>query len=1060
MDILDGRYPPFSYLNSHDTEAMAKDLLANATHMAYTKKWLEAVARELAPYGASHTVAIKANPSEDQKAREVSGPLLFVQLEDDMAIERTNYAGPLFWRYMQDLRAMLEAGGLDVQSYINPTDMRVSAAGFGLERPIGAMGQWYMPPGESTEPGERHLNLQDAATIEFFVEELKTQPAFPPILIEFQAGWYCFGDDDRPQASPPENTLLSSRLALANGLHGINYFPLQDTVTPAGYSVPWANRFYRWDAALDPNGSRQPRAVPVGRNAQMLQRWGEWIAASHKRADYGIVYPVGAYPEETLRGEDVEHVSHIVERLEEAGRIVNLSSELLDAEYQPVEQFLRHGLVLLPVPDPSQAKFLLSEKAQQTLVEYVRRGGMLLFLPARPSGAILQQLWAGSPDAVPSPGTTLARFWRFGAGRVIEPDEKFGQAFATRKESAEENTRQLEDWAQQLLEIVRATGVATVVRRAPEDNKSHGLIVTQLVSNEGTETLGNRKNGTALLSVTNLDQDAASEQKFEILSPNSAARSNQEKYISVDVTVPPRLSVLFPVEQPLCSGIKGAPPCEDSIVFAGAELLRAERDNRTMELTFFAPARAEIRLRLESQPAHVMLDDEIATEGHWDANSHTLTVDLPRGAAPQYTRLLKITLRYTPSVPEKPKKDNHAHPGFDFSITDAVRLPLGAEVSLATQPALVAIPAEAGVELRLEATNADEERYHDVSFKLQGPLRGNANFRMLPKGITPGRIKLKTASGNAAGSAGDLSPDGLIHGTLEVSSGDDQRNVPILFVPVKEGAVNHYQFDFDRDGANEWVLENTHLRLIVSPESGGQAMALVDKISRLDLLTSVGGLSDHFSFADNPRDTSPERARGRYGMFNRAYQAEWTDEKENPALRMRYEAPDVLPGGASIEKTARIEDNDVLRVNYRVQLNAAQRDPAGQEKHSQSFLAVNSVPVVFRAEHSTQFCWGMAEAKPGPEAKDAPAKHCESYKPGSAPLELPAGTNRLEVRTPGKAGLALEWDCARNCARMTIQMKNFSALLSLQFPPLTPGGPPGEYTVRFSPLTLESPGSE
>ncbi len=195
-------------------------------------------------------------------------------------------------------------------------------------------------------------------------------------------------------------------------------------------------------------------------------------------------------------------------------------------------------------------------------------------------------------------------------------------------------------------------------------------------------------------------------------------------------------------------------------------------------------------------------------------------------------------------------------------------------------------------------------------------------------------------------------------------------------------------------------------------------------------------------------------------MFNRPYRAEWTDEKENPALRLRYEAPDVLPGGASIEKTARIEDNDSLRVNYRVQLKTSPRDPAGQERHSQSFIAVNSVPVVFRAEHSTQFCWGMAEAKPGAEAKAASAKHCESYQPGRALLELPAGTNRLEVRTPGKAGLALEWDCAKICARMTIQMKNFSALLSLQFPPLTPGGPPGEYTVRFRPLTLESPGSE
>ena len=577
VDILDGRYPPFSYLNAHDSEAMAKELLENSTHMAYTKKWLEAVAHELAPYRASQTIQAKGDTADDPKAkdREVSGPLLFVQLEDDMAIERTNYAGPLFWRYMQELRGMLEAGGLDAQSYINPTDMRVSAAGFGLDRPIGAMGQWYMQPHEKSEAGERRLNAEDAATIEFFVEELKTQPAFAPILIEYQAGWYCFGDDDRPEESAPENTLLSSRLALAHGLHGINYFPLQDTVTPAGYSVPWANRFYRWDAALDPSGNRQPRAMAVARNAQMLQKWGEWIAASHKRADYGIVYPVGAYPQEQLKGEDVELVSHMVERVEAAGQIVNLSSELLDPEYQPVDQLLRNGMILLPVPDSSEAKFQLSEKAQQALVEYVHRGGTLLSFPERPNGAILRQLWSGSPDAIASPGTTLAHFWRFGSGRVIEPEEEFNQAFSAQKKSEPENARRLEDWAQQLLAIVRAAGTATVVRRPPEDSKSHGMIVTELVSNEGTGELGTRRKGAGLLSVTNLDREAAREQKFEILSPSVTAQGPQEKYLSVEVTVPPRQSILLPVEQPLCSGSLGASPCEDTILFAGAELLRA-----------------------------------------------------------------------------------------------------------------------------------------------------------------------------------------------------------------------------------------------------------------------------------------------------------------------------------------------------------------------------------------------------------------------------------------------------------------------------------------------------
>jgi hypothetical protein len=47
--------------------------------------------------------------------------------------------------------------------------------------------------------------------------------------------------------------------------------------------------------------------------------------------------------------------------------------------------------------------------------------------------------------------------------------------------------------------------------------------------------------------------------------------------------------------------------------------------------------------------------------------------------------------------------------------------------------------------------------------------------------------------------------------------------------------------------------------------------------------------------------------------------------------------------------------------------------------------------------------------------------------------------------------MALEW----KLGRMTIEMKNFSALLKLQFPTLSPGGSAGQYQVRFHVLPAD-----
>jgi len=84
--------------------------LGNSLHMDYSRTWLEAVGRELAPYAAGAAPVAEA-VAKDQPP--VANPgLLFVQLDDDVANGRANRAGPAVWRYLESLRAGLRGGGL------------------------------------------------------------------------------------------------------------------------------------------------------------------------------------------------------------------------------------------------------------------------------------------------------------------------------------------------------------------------------------------------------------------------------------------------------------------------------------------------------------------------------------------------------------------------------------------------------------------------------------------------------------------------------------------------------------------------------------------------------------------------------------------------------------------------------------------------------------------------------------------------------------------------------------------------------------------------------------
>jgi hypothetical protein len=1056
VDWIEGQYPPLDSLNARDAEAAAQGWLQNATHMSHAREWLTAVARELALYSPDHS----ASEMQDHSTTAMRGgkSLLFVQLGDDFAIGRTNHVGHDFWRYVESLRQAVEAGGVKVPVFINPTDMRVSATGSAEAHPVGVMGQWYQRVSDDAS-GDRHfLNGQDAGEIEFFVEELKTQPQFPPIMIEYQAGWYAPADDDRPTDTPRQNTLLSSRLMVANGVHGINYMPLQDTYSPAGYSVPWVNRSYRWNAALGPDGDAQPRLPGVARNSAMLHRWGSELAASHKRADFGIIYPLGAYPQEDLSRADILQVSESVMRIERLATLSMLATELLDPEYQPVEQLLHDAVVFLPVFDPDRPQFQLSERAQRTILEYVRRGGTLVVFPTRPAGTILEELWKSAPLAEPlAPEKGIRAQWKFGDGEVFESTKNFFSWVALDRSLSENRAQRESEWAKGVLhETIAASGLRPSVILSGRHTRSGDLIASEIVTNEGTGVLGERTSGQGFLSVTNLNHDSPAEAILEILSPDAPARGKHADYTALHITVPPHESLLLPLKAPVCIPDPGNTACSDAVEAAGAEFLEARREGKTLELQFYAPVRAEAHIRLAHRPVHVMIDDN-PVESTWIPEVNELRVPLTRGPAPHYFRNLKIELPYKPNVPEAEKTGKAQLADLDFSVWNALRFPTSQGAFLRSYPPVITLHPNRPANVMLAIVNHSQNASRDIVATLDGPLHGSESYRIPARSSEVEWIRTKPSGKDAAPLT--PGPDGFLHATIHIRSKNDQRDLPVLFLPLQQKGVTHYRYDFDRDGADEWVLENSALRMIVSPESGGQIVALVDKSSEATLSTSVGLLRDAFSFAENPEGMNQRRVRGRFGLSNRPYAPQWKSEQTDPALQLDYDAPDIFPAGAHIQKTIQMEGPGTIQVDYRVSLDATKEGSGPAKAQPQTFVILNSVPASAQTDHSTLFCWRADRAQ---SAKDAPGAanegkenpHCEDFSPNGQPLRVPLDARWVEIHTAGHPATSIAWECADSCPQMSIEPKIFSALFRLQYPEIVPGGEAAQYKIRIRALNV------
>jgi hypothetical protein len=504
----------------------------------------------------------------------------------------------------------------------------------------------------------------------------------------------------------------------------------------------------------------------------------------------------------------------------------------------------------------------------------------------------------------------------------------------------------------------------------------------------------------------------------------------------LDVTVPAHESLLLPIHAPLCSAVSTGETCSDEVITAGAELLGADRDGKILELTFYAPARAVVRLHLESAPSRVELDDNIRLDEQWKQETGELEVPLLRGAAPDYRRVLRIHLRYTPHVEEKPDPKKNGTNGSEYQVFDAIRFSLAGDATIPSSPPLIAANPASGGGIVISSANHSEDS-RTSTFDLEGAFRGTGSARMFGNEVVFTRIHFQPA--RTAASEESSSPpatDGLLRGNLTIRTGRTHGGGPLLFVPTSENGSAHYQYDFDREGSPEWVLESGRLRLIVSPADGGRALALMDKTTGDDLITLGGALHD---FLVPAGAKLPESLASGDFSFNRSYRAAWGEEKQDASLLLSYQQYENSAAGLHVEKTLRLTGPETVEADYRVWFVAPPVSAtSGPAEGMQSFISTLTVPVPATEEGNTRFCW---ESSAGP--------HCEDFAPSGASIPVPDGITRLRILTPGRNPLALGW----TVGTAVVVPKEFSAEVNFVVPVPAPTEAPGEFSLRY---TVES----
>jgi hypothetical protein len=685
--ILESRYPRLSALQYDKSDDAAAGYLGNPTHLRYAKQWYQQVLGVAEPYLAEH-----------------GGNILHIQVDDDQAIGPENYNGPNFWKYMDTLRGFAKDAihHSDVPYYINGADMRLNAESNDLTvEPFWNMGQDYQMSG----PGG-YSSVEEAAKNKFTTDNLKMQPLFPPAIIEYGPGWRLNEKDTYETPShDPSNLLLESRVFLQNGLKGLNYYSLNDTVYPAGYEAPWANYFYAREGAVDYTGAERASAPYARRNGRLVSGMGSLLGATHFVADAALVYSMGAFQQTELTPEEANFIADSAKRIAWSGAFAHYNFELIDSDHTPGRNFQRYKLLLLFDPAAGEQQtgksfphlHRWSLKAQQVIQQYLNSGGTVLLFPLAPRGEIFDQLFrnlgatrtirgdsqikfangaggelAGYRTVVAPPADSGAEIFardsqgepvgvrfRIGKGRVIF----LGGDVSLWSGSPDPAKRDAVLWSALMGEAGVSRNVDADTRTDTRQNAP--LYITELIADSAgppPPKRGPEKPGYGFVGVTNFSPEQSATAELRVADPRSFdptsfdPRSSdpdstaQERSIQLpQLTLPPRESLMLPLRIPLNQIlVQTGVPLEstDEIYYATEELTHVAYDATTLSLEFTAPQDGEVALRLSRRPQSAEVDGETAKTREADG---LFVIAMAKAKAPNFER--RVEIKYPREVP-------------------------------------------------------------------------------------------------------------------------------------------------------------------------------------------------------------------------------------------------------------------------------------------------------------------------------------------------------------------------------------------------------------------------
>jgi amino acid transporter len=299
-DVLEGRYPATATLQNAHADAASAEWLANRTHLGAASAWLRDVLHTVEPY--SHDI-------------------LAIALDDDQGayLDNDTWPAPHWHAYVAWLRSVVQSvTGPRVPLFINTYEMKVPSAS-----PAWAWGNWY-------QSGSYRIGAHDLADLDFATGLLQTQPRYPLMQSEFQAGWFQSADEGAPRPSDPANTALALGELLRNGAHGVVNFPVQDTIYPHGWEVPWANWSYGWDAALTVDLRASPRYAPTRAFGEIAARYGALLARTHVAADAAILWPARLFAPGSLSDADFAALAAATVAMQRACNARGLTCTMVD----------------------------------------------------------------------------------------------------------------------------------------------------------------------------------------------------------------------------------------------------------------------------------------------------------------------------------------------------------------------------------------------------------------------------------------------------------------------------------------------------------------------------------------------------------------------------------------------------------------------------------------------------------------------------------------------------------------------------------------------------------